>query len=543
MGEKVSTRLIWWVVLSAVVFSTLLVAAATRSAHNAEPKVESVASPTNSRRPIPSAKAEGNADAEVGQAIDKAIDSSEFTNARWGVCVVSLRDGRTIYTRNADKLFTPASNMKLYTTAVALDLLGPEFQWRTSVYAQSAFDANGTLAGDLTLYGRGAPDLYSHSRRDNSASLAQLADDLFQKGLRHIKGNVVGDESYFRAEAFGNGWQWNDLQWYFGAEPSALTINDNQIDVEIKPSENAGEQAQARLTMGEDYAHVINELTTVKRGEQMTVGINRGITDNEIRVWGEIPLGTRTFGYHLSVHDPAKWAAKLLLTALRARGIAVDGEARARDFRVPASDRFDPAKATELAMVLSRPLSEVVKATNKESINLNAELILRTLGRERGQLAPDNDAHKNYERGDDEAGLVVIRQWLNRAQVKTESLALHDGSGLSRLDLVTPEATAHLLLATSRAPAASIFYDSLPSAGVDGTLGGRLGKYKGMIAAKTGSLVYDHSLSGFVNTAGGEALAFSVMCNDQTTKGSSTRLIDQIVGILADYGPGTAEKP
>ena len=146
-----------------------------------------------------------------------------------------------------------------------------DFSGGRRFYAQSALDGNGTLNGDLTLYGRGAPDLYSHSRGDNSASLAQLADDLFQRGLRRIRGNVVGDESYFRAEAFGNGWQWNDLQWYFGAEPSALTINDNQIDVEIKPSENAGEQAQARLTRAEDYAHLINELTTVKRGEQMTV--------------------------------------------------------------------------------------------------------------------------------------------------------------------------------------------------------------------------------------------------------------------------------
>lgn len=539
MSKKVSAQLIWWLVLSVVVFSTLLVAA-TRSPRHAEPKIEPANSTTNSGR-TNSAKVEANADAEVGKLIDKAIDSSEFTNARWGVCAVSLRDGRTIYTRNADKLFTPASNMKLYTTAVALDLLGPGFQWRTSVFAQSALDGNGTLNGDLTLYGRGAPDLYSYSRGDNSASLAQLADDLFQRGVRRISGNVVGDESYFRAEAFGNGWQWNDLQWYFGAEPSALTINDNQIDVEIKPSENAGEQAQARLTRAEDYAHLINELTTVKRGEQMTLGINRGITDNEIRVWGEIPLGTRTFGYHLSVHDPAKWAAKLLISALKARGITVDGEARARDFRMPASERFDPAKATELAMVLSRPLSEVVKATNKESINLNAELILRTLGRERGQLAPDTDRHQPYERGDDEAGLAVIRQWLNRAQVKTENLALHDGSGLSRLDLVTPEATAHLLFAVSRTTASSIFYDSLPFAGVDGTLGGRLGKYK--VAAKTGTLVYDHALSGFVTTAGGEALAFSVMCNDHTTNGSSSRLIDEIVGILANYGSGTAQTP
>ena len=161
--------------------------------------------------------------------------------------------------------FTPASNMKIYTTAVALDFLGPTYQWRTSVYAGSPPDASGFLKGDLTLYGRGAPDLSSQSKGDRVASLRQLADGLYQRGVRHIGGNVIGDESYFRAEQFGDGWQWNDLQWYFGAEPSALSINDNQVDVEIKPANNAGEPALAILTSAQDYAHLSNQMVTIER--------------------------------------------------------------------------------------------------------------------------------------------------------------------------------------------------------------------------------------------------------------------------------------
>jgi D-alanyl-D-alanine carboxypeptidase/D-alanyl-D-alanine-endopeptidase (penicillin-binding protein 4) len=284
-------------------------------------------------------------------------------------------------------------------------------------------------------------------------------------------------------------------------------------------------------------------MVTIKQGERMSVGVNRGLTNNEIKVWGEIPLGTRVFGYRLSVHDPALWAARLFIATLKARGIAVDGEAHSRDFRVSQSARFDPAKSQELANVGSKPLSEIVRATNKESINLNAELILRTLGRERGELAPETDAHGAYERGDDEAGLAVIRQWLKRAGIPTDNLALHDGSGLSRLDLVTPETTARLLLAISRVGAASSFRDSLPVAGRDGTLAGRLRPYKDRISAKTGSLVYDNSLSGFINTAGGQSLAFSVMCNDQTGQANSIRLIDEIASILADYDSGQTRKP
>lgn len=529
--------------LAGILLLAFVGVATTRALRKGERQTEaSTLAAVPSRSNLPTAVV-SLTDPELGQLIDRAIDTSGLAAARWGVSVVSLQDGRILYARNADKLFTPASNMKIYTTAVALDLLGPAYQWRTSVYANSQPDSNGFLQGDLTLYGRGAPDLSSQSNKDGRASLMQLADDLYQRGVRHLGGNVIGDESYFRAEPFGSGWQWNDLQWYFGAEPSALSINDNQVDVEIKPASNAGEAALARLKGAQEYVHLRNDMLTVKRDEQMTVGVNRGLSNNEIRVWGEIPLGAREFGYHLSVHDPALWAARLLITALKARGITVDGNAHTRDFRVPQNARFDSTKAIELANVLSKPLSDIVRATNKESINLNAELILRTLGRERGEIAPDADAHQTHERGDDEAGLAVIRQWLDRAGVKTDNLALHDGSGLSRLDLVTPHSSAQLLLAISRTAAAPVFRASLPLAGSDGTLQGRLRLYKDRISAKTGSLVYDNSLSGFVNTAGGEPLAFSVMCNDQTSPSSSIRLIDEIASILADFGSPKLGKP
>jgi D-alanyl-D-alanine carboxypeptidase/D-alanyl-D-alanine-endopeptidase (penicillin-binding protein 4) len=271
----------------------------------------------------------------------------------------------------------------------------------------------------------------------------------------------------------------------------------------------------------------------VPPGEQLTVGIHRGLSDNEVRVWGEFPLGGRGFGARLSIHGPARLAAILFMTALKTRGITVDGNARARDFRAPQNERFDPSRGIELASITSQSLAEIVSATNKESINLNAELILRTLGRERGDSAPDEDPHKTHERGDDEAGLAVIRKWLGDAGVSISHLAFHDGSGLSRLDLITPETTVRLLQAISKTQSAAIFRASLPLAGVDGTLKGRLKPYKDHIAAKTGSLTYDNSLSGFLTTAGGEDLAFSIMCNDQTGHAPSVHVIDEMAGILA----------
>jgi D-alanyl-D-alanine carboxypeptidase/D-alanyl-D-alanine-endopeptidase (penicillin-binding protein 4) len=194
-----------------------------------------------------------------------------------------------------------------------------------------------------------------------------------------------------------------------------------------------------------------------------------------------------------------------------------------------------------LAFVTSQPLSEIVKLTNKESINLNAELLLRTLGRERAAMLNSSNP-EGRERGDDEAGANLVRLWLSRVGIANDRMALHDGSGLSRLDLVTPKATAQLLSAISHTASSQVFRESLPIAGTDGTLQGRLKALSGKVVAKTGTLTYDHSLSGYVTAANGEILAFSVMCNDSTARNRPTGLIDALVSRLADY-PSNLAKP
>ena len=440
-----------------------------------------------------------------------------------------------LYSRNGDKLFTPASNMKIYTTAVALDLLGADYRWRTSVYAEKQPD-NGVLDGDLTLYGRGAPDLRSTTRGD-SPSLEQLADQLYQAGLRHVRGNVVGDASYFRGELYGLGWQWNDLQWYFGAEPSALTVDENSFELTIAPGNKPGSAASLVTNARNGYVQVTNNTTTTERDATTAIGINRNLSSNDLRVWGEFPVGGRSFSAFLSVYDPALWAAAQFKAALKARGIAIDGEARSHDFRVATAERFAPQTSLELAHQDSEPLGEIVRKTNKESNNLYAELILRTLGKERGPSAPDPDPRKNQTRGDDEAGTAVVRSWLTNAGIADKNLAIRDGSGLSRLDLITPETTARLLLSIARTNSAAVFHDSLPEAGRDGTLTERLKRASGRIFAKTGTLSYDHSLSGYAVTEKGQVLIFSIACNDVGNDREAVRVVDEIAGLIADLPP------
>lgn len=467
---------------------------------------------------------------EFAQHIDQLIDQSPFASARWGLKVVSLSNGASVYERNARQLFIPASNMKIYTTASALDLLGGDYRWQTSAYVLASPDAAGTIDGDLILYGRGAPDLIDDHTEN---SLAKLADAVQARGVRRVKGSVIGDESYFRGSSLGDGWQWNDMQWYFGAEASALTINGNQIDLNLLPAAKGDTKPEVRSGDRVGYVQVDNQMAPGNRASRSTIGVARGLSNNRVEVWGELAPGARGFGVRLSVHNPALWAARIFVAALKARNIAVDGEASVRSSRSAPGQRFDPTQATEIASVTSAPLSEIARVTNKESNNLYAELILRTLGRERRSILPTPDP-PGRERGDDEAGTELIKVWLERNGIATNGSALHDGSGLSRLNLVTPEGTAQMLTVVSRSGNQS-FRESLPVAGRDGTLGGRLKAITGRVFAKTGSLVYVNSLSGYVLTANGETLAFAIFCNDYVGRANSSRLIDEIVVALAGY--------
>jgi len=471
------------------------------------------------------------ADVELAREIDRTINESDAAQARWGVFVASMKDGRVIHSRNGDRTFTPASNMKIFTTAVALDLLGQNHRWRTSVYATKEMSADGRVDGDLVLYGRGAPDFDSK----RSDGLPALVDQLYRRGVRHVRGNIIGDESYFRGELYGIGWQWNDLQWYFGAEPSALSIDENSVEVTIAAAGKSGEPASVIITPNENYLRLTNNTTTGDPDARTTIGIIRGLSGHDLRVWGEFPVRGRAFSAFLSTPNPAQRAATVFRQALMARGIKVDGEPRSRDARTPNKEIFDPQKASELAYTDSQPLDLIIRKTNKESNNLYAELLLRTLGKERGAAAPDPDPRKDRARGDDEAGVAVILSWLNSHGILTKTLALHDGSGLSRLDLITPESAVGLLMAIAKSDSGKVFLDSLPIAGRDGTLRGRMTSETGRVFAKTGTLTYDNSLSGYVQTETGETLVFSILCNDASGPVHPVRVIDQIVGLLAGH--------
>jgi serine-type D-Ala-D-Ala carboxypeptidase/endopeptidase (penicillin-binding protein 4) len=483
------------------------------------------------------------------------LNAPDLDRGFWGIEVVSLTTGKTLYSQNADKLFTPASNLKVFTTAAALALIGTDYKYRTTIETTGTVDHYGHLNGDLELVGRGDPnlsgrelpyELKTQRNDDPIQDLELLADTLVQKGVKFIDGDIVGDDSYFAYERYGEGWSQDDLVWNNGAPVSALTINDNVVFVNILPAERVGEKAFVTANPFADYYQIDNRITTSLAGTARNIFVNREPGSTTISLWGTMPLDDAGANEALAIEDPAEFAAGLFRQLLEKRGVSVQGRARAHhtdrsslpifcvtaaastQSRCKSPQTSNNSQPLVLASHESKPLLEDIRVINKTSQNLHAEILLRLLARERG-TSPTI-----------EGGLDVVRGFLTQAGISSAQYALYDGSGLSRQDLVTPHALVELLRYASTQPWGAAYKATLPIAGVDGTLVDRLKspKLQGRIVGKTGSLGGVKALSGFATTDTGEVVAFSILSNNFNLPGKQiTDAIDHIVEAIVEDAP------
>jgi D-alanyl-D-alanine carboxypeptidase/D-alanyl-D-alanine-endopeptidase (penicillin-binding protein 4) len=451
--------------------------------------------------------AAAQADAESLRARIDAALLRLGPHATVAVRVVSLDTGQVLYERNPDFSLNPASNMKLVTSAAALARLGPDYRFTTRVLAARRPEG-GTLRGDLILQGGGDPVL-------ELPDLDRLADALRAAGLRRVRGRLLADDSRYDAERLGAGWSADYESYYYAAQISALTLNRNVATVDVFPGETVGDSARVEVRPVEGYLRVLTRPATGPRGGEARITITRERARNEIRIAGALPLGGEPIrGREVTMEEPALWAAAVFRKLLEERGIRVEGDSELR---------AAPADAVELAAHVSRPLSEIAPLFNKPSDNLIGELLLKELGfRHRG-------------RGTAGAGSEVVEAWLREIGVPVAGVSVRDGSGLSRLDLLTARAVSELLIHADRAPWKEPFLASLPIAGVDGTLRNR---FKGTPAeknlrAKTGSLLHVSALGGYVTAPGGERRVFSILINQYPGPGTAKRFEDLIGAALA----------
>ncbi len=489
----------------------------------------------------------------IARRIESVLSSPELSHGFWGIEVVSLDNGKILYSQNAEKLFTPASNTKLFTTAAALALIGPTYTFRTTVETTGSLDRYGRLSGDLVLVGRGDPNLsgrelpYSlHTRRNDHAIqvLEQLADALLAKGLKYVDGDIIADDSYFAFERYGEGWSQDDLVLADGAPVSALTINDNVLFVNMLPADRAGERAFVNIAPFADYYQVDNRIMTTPAGTERKVFLNREPGSTRLTLWGNMPLDDVGVNEALAIDDPAEFAAALFRQLLTNRGIVVYGKQRTHHTELaslstltitataPLGGGGDSAheslsKAMVLAAHESKPLIEDIGVINKVSQNLHAEILLRLLGREKGTS------------GTVEGGLEVLRGFLNQVGVRPDAYVFYDGSGLSRQNLVSPDAVVGLLRYAAAQAWGESFRDTFPVAGTDGSLAERLKNLdsRAHVYAKTGSLGGVKALSGYATTAKGDHLVFSILSNNFNLPAKQvTDAIDSMVEAIVNDG-------
>jgi D-alanyl-D-alanine carboxypeptidase/D-alanyl-D-alanine-endopeptidase (penicillin-binding protein 4) len=375
-------------------------------------------------------------------------------NATWGISVVDLATGASLYAENADKLLQPASNTKLFTTISTLALVGGDHKFLTTVEAEKHPDKLGRIAGDLILVGRGDPNLsgrvlpYSHKTErltPHTRILEQLADQVVAAGVKVIDGDIVGDDSYFVYERYGDGWTQDDLMWDYGAPASALTVNDNLLFASIKPGERVGDRALLTLDPYTNYYDVRNLVVTTARGTIRNIGISREPGSLDLTFWGTIPEGDPGDDEALSIEEPATANAQLFRSLLQQRGVLIHGKAREqhsfpwqfpppRDHQPLAVPAVKPPERVVLARHVSEPLIEDLRVINKVSQNLHVEMMLRLIGKLHGAS------------GSVSGGLDAEKKFLiDQAHLDPAEFSLYDGSGLSRSDLATPHAFTQLL--------------------------------------------------------------------------------------------------
>lgn len=439
-----------------------------------------------------------------------------------GVAVYSVEQQAPLYLHNADWALVPASNMKLYTTAAALDRLGPDFQYTTSVVADGALLADGTLVGDLVLMGRGDPTISGRFYGDSATYVFdRLAAELRDQGVRRVSGRLIGDASYFDDVRIAPGWETSNLLWWYGARPSALSFNDNVVTIEVRPGGWVGAPASISFVPYTEGIAVENRVVTTQRRGGRSIGIRRSPGTGGYEITGRISSQSGPLRYVVAVEDPAVYALSVFRDRLLRAGIEVEDKGS-----VMHGWNRRPLRAPKLLASHTSPrMIEIVRVINKQSQNLFAEQVLKTLG----AVFEDGGAF--------DEGAEVVRDVLEDLDLPLHGLRIFDGSGLSRRNTVTAQLTAELLVAMHGHPRFEPYYESLLLAGRDGDTR-RLDTpaARGNVRTKTGTLRAVSALSGYVTTGDGELLAFSVISNGLPRgKWGAVAIEDAIVERLADY--------
>lgn len=468
---------------------------------------------------------------QLERRIDELLGREVLRNAFVGIEVLDLNDGTVLFSHNGEKSFIPASNQKIFTSAVALDLFGPDFVYETSLYADGPIE-NGVLHGNLVVRGSGDPSIGGRfNNGDLTKTFRNWADSLRNAGINRVTGDVIGDDDVFDDVPLGYGWSWDDETYYYSAEISGLSYNENKVDLTIRARQQGQPAEISWEPHNTDFVHVLNRTVAIRPDSSLKEGYLKQRGTNVLQIFSRVPAGS-TDRESLSVTNPTRYFVHVFREVLVKSGIEVEGSPVDVD---ELSEKPDYTRLNRIATHVSPPLSEIIEVVNKDSHNLFAEQVFRTLGALRPVF------RKDLTPGSAEMAAERMKYVLAEAGVDTARIQIMDGSGLSRQNLVTPRDVVSVLRYMWEHPEqeiANAFYTSLPVGGRDGSLAYRFssGPARGRVHAKTGTVSNVSALSGYVITTTGTPLAFSILCNHYTAR---TRLVrntlDAIVNVLAGY--------
>jgi D-alanyl-D-alanine carboxypeptidase/D-alanyl-D-alanine-endopeptidase (penicillin-binding protein 4) len=547
MTYRTKLRSLRFLILLIGAIASISIAGHTAAQNSKQPRVTATPTPPPAASPSPTptpALVRVQTLDELQTKIRQRMFATEVRRGRIGIKIVSLNTGKVIVEYDADKYFMPASNMKNFTVATAMERLGPDFRFVTSVFAPAVPDAAGTVKGDLRIYGRGDVSIstafFGTTASDPETyykGIDRLVEKIMAAGVKRIEGSIVGDESYFKGFAIPATWEWDDLQWYYGAEISALPINDNAVDLAVTPGGAVASPCVVTISPPNTLIQITNLCTTMPAGAARTLSVNKKIDRNILEIGGTVSAGSAAFRSSITFTHPADLFVTILKQRLEAKGVTVTGGART----LPPNVKADSAEV-EIAKLESPPFREIAAKTMKPSQNMYTETILWTLGEERSTRSHDiptwTRIYPDPRPESAQLGLEVVKNFLTSIGVPADGIVQHDGSGLSRHNLITPSAVVTLYSHMAKQSRNALAWrDSLTIGGVDGTLARRFTgtAAAGNIRGKTGTIDQVSALSGYVTTAGGDQLVLSIIVNGVPTPGQRTTLIDEIVVALANF--------
>lgn len=458
----------------------------------------------------------------------RALERPGWRSARWSVLAVSLDTGDTLFAREPEAAVTPASNMKLLTTAAALHHVGPDFRYRTLVVADGPVEG-GVLRGDLVLYGTGDPGLSDRFHASREAVFEMLADRLLAAGIAWVDGDLVGDGSFFEGPLLAEGWDASDLNDWFAAPASALSFNENVVTFRVEPGPAEGTPPIVH-TLPENARVPVDLQATTGRGRFL---VKRESPEDPVTMEGAIPAGGREVWRQMTVTDPTRYAVQIFLNVLERKGVGIRGTIRTvldpaesvvtgRRLWAPAIRGSAPRV---VASHLSPPLIDYLEVVNKRSHNLLAETTLKTLGR----LVEGEGSYA--------AGSRVLERFLaDHTGTDTTRVQVVDGSGLSELNRLAAGDLVRLLAWMSHSQHWEDLWATLPEAGDPRELR-RMYRTAaaGNLRAKTGTIDRVSALSGVVTSAAGERIAFSIIANDVPSTWAAKQIEDRMGVRLAGF--------